>query len=102
MAIRAKYVGPDYLNNVPACDLDEDEYRDLTNEQREAVRESGNYEVLTDREYAESVRVPRRGGRSSSQPSSAMEEEPQPEAEEPVTEVEPERQDDGSDPDARS
>lgn len=64
MPIRARYTAghdetPDggripraYVEGIPARGLDEDEWDALTAEQRKAVRDSGLYEVRTDREMS--------------------------------------------------
>lgn len=55
MALRAKRKStrPDeFVTGVPNQDLDEETYRSLTNEQREAVRVSELWDVRTDAEMA--------------------------------------------------
>lgn len=56
MVMRAtrKAERPDrFWPGIPNRDLTEDEYRALTNEQRRTVRDSGDWDVLTDAQYAE-------------------------------------------------
>lgn len=60
MAIRAHYIGPDFLNGVPAQDMDDETYQAFDAGTRKAIRECGAWEVLTDREYADAVREGKR------------------------------------------
>lgn len=50
MAIRAKYTGDgrEYLEGVPARDLEEEDYQALDSDQRAAVRGSDLYDTKTD------------------------------------------------------
>lgn len=45
---RAIYKGPDYFNGIPARDLTGEEFANLTEEQREDLRLSPFYEVVSD------------------------------------------------------
>lgn len=52
MPIKAKYKGKEgeFFNDIPARDLDDEEYEALTTEQKKLVRESEIYEVIPVRE----------------------------------------------------
>lgn len=60
MTIRAKFTGAidaegkprEYLQGIPARDLDEDEWKAFTNEQRAEVRGSAIYRTKTDAEMS--------------------------------------------------
>lgn len=65
-----------FLTGIPAKDLTEDQYRALSNAQRKAIRDSGLWDVLSDREMAELAKSAR-PARSSPAPEtdSAAEQE---------------------------
>lgn len=50
MTVKAKYKGKEgqFLNDIPAKDLDEEEYAALSTEQKKEVRESDLYEVVVE------------------------------------------------------
>lgn len=86
MAIRAKFKGPvdvdgvaiEFLHGIPARDLDEDEdWEPLDADQREAVRNSGLYDVKTNAQM--------RSSRPSASATAAEEDKPaEPEQSEPA------------------
>lgn len=64
MAIKARYKGDgsEFLNGIPARNLDEDEYAALDADQKRDVRQSGLYEVRPDDEIHPAKAEDKKGG----------------------------------------